>query len=66
MPIIDLNPDANRQPAHLIDMEDVMRISLMIAGLFLSLNAQAAFAGVIGDVARGAWDGYLFLITNWI
>ncbi|MCA1323058.1 hypothetical protein [Herbaspirillum sp. alder98] len=66
MRIIDLNPNAFRHSAHLIDTEDVMRFSLMIAGLFLSLNAQAAFAGVIGDVARGVWDGYVFLITNWI
>jgi len=66
MRIIDLNPEAARHPVHLIDTEDVMRFSLMIAGLFLSLNAQAAFAGVIGDVAGGVWDGYVYLITNWI
>lgn len=51
--------------AHLINPEDVMRISLLIAGLFMALNAQAAFAGVVGDVASGIWNGYVYFISNW-
>jgi len=42
-----------------------MRISLLIAGLFMALNAQAAFAGVVGDVASGIWNGYVYFISNW-
>jgi hypothetical protein len=45
-----------------------MRIALMIAGLFLTLNAQAAFAkGLsVGGALSGVWDGYVYLISNWI